>query len=188
MTFPNYELDRINLSVLDKEIKALGIISAKFLGITFADGVCHIGFEGIPSVPDISAVDSLMAAYSPPTDLIVAKKDKYKAIDARTQELIDEGFEYPAASDQFFSLSLEEQVKLSLFNQVRNEAAVKYPIRWDFLDNSGAIDLSNNTEFLDFYLTALITYRTYMDGGTFLKDSVRVATTIAEVNAVIDKR
>jgi outer membrane murein-binding lipoprotein Lpp len=38
------------------------------------------------------------------------------------------------------------------------------------------------------YLAAVGTARTYLSGGTSLKNEVRAATTIDEVNAIIDNR
>jgi len=188
MPFPNYELDDVDTPLLDAEIRALAIGSATFLGVTFCGVNCHVGFSSTPSAPDIAAIDSAVAAHTPKTELQKAKCVKVKAIDARTMELIYTGFEYPPSSGQMFSLSQEGQSRLNGINQVRDHASVIYPVRWNFLDDSGAIDLVDAEVILNFYLTAIGTYRTYVDSGTSLKDSVRAASTIAEVNAIVDNR
>ena len=113
------------------------------------------------------------------------KDERASAIDARTDELISQGFEY---ATKVFSLSQNAQAQLMGINQVRNDEYVTYPIRWSTLDNKDAISISSADEVRVFYLTALATYRSYLDSGNTLKDSIRAAINKSEVDAVIDER
>lgn len=119
------------------------------------------------------------------TDLPAYKTDKFAAIDAKTVELITAGY---AFAGKQFSLSIPAQTKLMGINQVRTDPAVVYPIRWNTIDDTDHYDIPDAATVLNFYLTAVGTYRGHVDSGTALKDSVRAATTQAEVDAVVDNR
>jgi hypothetical protein len=119
------------------------------------------------------------------TLLPAAQLAKCKEIDARTDELIAAGFTYDSKT---FSLSQAAQSRLTGINQVRDDAAVTYPIVWNTLDDSDTLSIVDSAALLTFYLTAMGTYRTHVDSGTALKDDVRAATTIAAVDAVVDSR
>ena len=73
-------------------------------------------------------------------------------------------------------------------HQAKHDPAFTYPVKWNTLDDSDVIEIADSSALHTFYLTALGTYRTHVDSGTTLKDSVRAATTIAEVDAVEDTR
>ena len=187
MTFPNYSLSDVDVPVLTAEIRALDL-GTEFFGVTFADGNCYLGFASTLSEVDIAAIDAVVAAHSPMSDLDKAKRAKCQSIDLRTRELIATGFEYPAASGKRFSLSLEGQLKLAGINQVRNDPSVVYPICWNCLDDSDTVNLMDADEVLDFYRSAMGMCRTCCDSGTVLKDAVRAANSVIEVNSIIDDR
>jgi hypothetical protein len=113
------------------------------------------------------------------------KEERLKEIDARTDQLIDGGFIYNSV---LLSMSIESQVRLEGADRNRNDPAMSYPIRWNSLDDSDAVDLTDATELHTMFLTALGTLRARIDSGTLLKDAVRAATTVAEVDAVVDGR
>lgn len=108
---------------------------------------------------------------------------KYKEIDDKTSKLIGEGFTYGGKK---FSLSPIAQTNIT--NTFISKDALTYPVRWNTKDDAEAIDIADATEMTGFYQTALVDVKTKQDTGTALKDSVRVATTKAEVDAVIDNR
>lgn len=117
--------------------------------------------------------------------LEVIKRAKVNAIDERTDALIASGFSF--ASKQF-SLSLFSQNKIIGTHQIKDDAALVYPIRWNTLDDEDAIEIADATQLDGFYKTALGTIRARLDSGTALKDQVRAATTIADVIGVVDNR
>lgn len=118
-------------------------------------------------------------------DLPAAKEAKFNAIDKRTEELIRAGFTYGGKT---FSLSTNAQNTFTGLYAVRAEVVFQYPVRVNTINDLDYLELADADDVRDFYLTAVGTYRAHLDGGTALKDAVRDATTIAEVEAVKDGR
>lgn len=114
-----------------------------------------------------------------------AKKLKIAEIDSRTDALIAAGFTY---AGKVFSTSLASQAKMIGSHQIRDDANLTYPLRWNTIDDADAYDIANAGDLNGFYLTAVGTLRAHLDSGTALKDQVRAASTIAEVDAVVDNR
>jgi hypothetical protein len=106
-------------------------------------------------------------------------------IKTRTDELIAQGYSY---SSKTFSLSLVARIELIGLHQLRSDPAITYPIKWNTLDESSVFNLTNSDDMHAFFLTAFGTYRSITDSGTSLKDQVRAASTIAEVNEIVDER
>ena len=153
--------------------------------------------------PDMSAVSAVAAKYWKLTGDVVSEmsqgeKDtvdaaclpdcraaKCAAIDARTDELISVGFVFATKT---FSLSANAQAKMMGITQIRDDENLTYPIKWNTIDDTDTHSITDSAMMLSFYLTGVGTYRSHLDGGTTLKDSVRAATTIAAVDAVTDTR
>lgn len=135
-----------------------------------------------------NVISEMTAAEKDSNYLVTVQKEKMEIIDQRTRELIEQGFEYPAASGQILSLSAEMQRTLEGLHQAKDDPAVIYPIEWNFKDNSGKLALVSAADVGAFYLTALGTVRAHRDAGTALKDSIRTATTIVAVEAIVDNR
>ncbi len=136
-------------------------------------------------IVDGEAVREMTTGEKDSNHLAAHKAEKCLAIDARTDALIAAGFVY---SSKTFSLSDAAQNRLMGIHQVRDDAATTYPIRWNTLDDGDVLELADSAAVHSFYLQALGTYRAHVDGGTALKDQVRAAATIAEVDAVTDSR
>jgi len=132
-----------------------------------------------------TSVDSLILSYIGPNSLLEYKNRKFKDIDDRTGELISKGFQF---AGKVFSLSLNAQAKMMGLNQVRSEPEVVYPIRWNTKDDNDYYDLVNADAVRAFYLTGVGTYRAHVDAGTVFKDLVRNASSIPEVDAIVDNR
>ena len=118
--------------------------------------------------------------------------DKNKAariteVDRRTEELIFEGFEYPAASGNIFSLSLEAQNSWEGLLSRRDDG-ITYPVTVNLLDDSGNLDLADSAAVKAFYDAGWDAVRSIKDGGTTLKTSIRAATTQVALDAVVDNR
>lgn len=150
--------------------------------------------------PDLTAVAGVPSKYWKITGDVVAemssaekdtaeldniKSAKNVAIDGKTTSLIDIGFTYAAKQ---FSLSLPSQIKLIGAHELKDDAALTYPITWNTIDDFDKHDIDNATALDNFYKTALGTIRAHLDSGTALKNQIRAATTIAEVDAVVDNR
>lgn len=120
--------------------------------------------------------------------LPLAKEIKFNEIDSRTADLVAVGFIFPPGSGLTFSLSLPSQIKLMGIEMLRNDPAMVYPIRFNSKDDTGYIDLADETTVHNMTLVAFGTYRQYVDTGSVLKAQVRAATTVDEVNAIVDNR
>jgi len=156
--------------------------SAESVSVSFAD-------ELTPE--QVATLDATVEAYRLAAEsrlLARLKGRRMVEIDERTRELIENGFEFPPASGNIFSLSREFQLMLAGLNQEREAPEVVYPIDWNTADDSAKISLANADMVRSFYLLAVGTVRARRDSGTTLKDQVRAATTVAEVQAIIDNR
>lgn len=121
-----------------------------------------------------------------PLTLPRAKVRKYAAIDARTEELIADGFEHPSASGDIFSLSDRAQRKMNEY--ALETASLSYPLDVTTLDDGENVALADAAAVDAWHLTAVETVRGHVDSGMALKDSVRAAADIAAVDAVVDNR
>ncbi len=156
-----------------------------------ADWLHNPDVSALASVPreywivDGSEVREMTAAEKDSGHLSAHKAEKCAAIDAKTDELIAQGFVY---SDKTFSLSANAQKRIMGIHQVRDDASLSYPVKWNTIDDADALELADSAAVHSFYLTALGTYRGHVDGGTSLKDQVRAASTVAAVDAITDSR
>jgi len=117
-----------------------------------------------------------------------AKVAKVAEIDAKTDSFIDQGFEYPPASGVYFSLSLPAQSKLMALEIIKDDPVTAYPIEYNSKNDKAKHSMADANDAHNFFLQALGTVRAYLDSGTALKDAVRAATTVAEVEAIVDPR
>lgn len=116
------------------------------------------------------------------------KTAKYAEIDKRTRELIQQGFEFPAASGNFFSLSRAAQSNLHKLQLLKDDPATVYPRIWTRKNDSGIHSIPGATGANAFYTKAVGTIDGHRDSGRTLKDSVRAAVDAAAVAAIIDTR
>lgn len=112
-----------------------------------------------------------------------AKAEKIRLIDARTDELIDDGFSYDG---QVFSLS--SQAQRTLLGAFAGASLLSYPVKWNNIDDTNIAELADESELALFYGTAMSTVEAHKSSGTTLKTQVNAATTIGQVNAVVDPR
>ena len=106
------------------------------------------------------------------------KNVRYKEIDNRTFELIEQGFTYQSL---VFSLSQNAQINILGLDHTKNDPAIIYPIEYSAIDDSDHYYVQDATDLHGMYLTALGTKKAYVDSGTLLKDAVRDAVDDAEV-------
>ena len=116
------------------------------------------------------------------------KLDRYLEFDARTNELILGGFEFPPGSGRIFSLSPTAQSNLLGMYTAKDHPAMTWPLLWPTKLDDYEYSIPDVATFEMFYLTALGTIRVYRDSGTALKEVVRACTTRAQVDAVVDDR
>ena len=116
------------------------------------------------------------------------KRLKFLEVDARTEEIIAQGFEFPPSSGVKISMSVEQQSRIMGMYTLRNDPNLIYPISWNSLDDTTELTLSNASEVEAFYLTGVGTLRAILDSGTAVKDQIRLCTTKACVDAIVDPR
>jgi hypothetical protein len=182
--------DGVDTDELVAEVRALSL-SVEFLGLATEDDgdqtrLCNLIFADAPSPADEAAVDAVVAAHNSPLDQ--AKKAKIAAIDARTRQLIDAGFEFPPGSGVVFSLSLNSQLTLLGLGTAKDDPAFTYPVDWNSKNDKAKQTIPDAATAGQFFLTALGTVRAHLDAGTALKDAVRAAATVGAVDAVVDPR
>lgn len=148
---------------------------------------CMVMHEPALDTDELTAQVAAVAAHDPGS-LARVKTAKAAAVDARTDELIEAGFEFPPASGMVFVPTANFQRTLMGTMLIKGNPALTYPIEWSTADNSGKITLANATDVENFYLTGLGAIRAHKDSGTAIKDQINAATTVAEVEAVEDLR
>jgi hypothetical protein len=188
MSYPTYSIENdlageVDPQQLADELRALGGVDLDGLEVE-GDQLTIVCIDE-PDAAGIAAIDAVIAAHDA---LPGYKRRRCLVIDARTQELIAQGFEFPPSSGNRFSLSLAGQSKINGANQAREDPAFVYPVEWNMVDDSGTISITDAAMLHNFFLSALVTYRAVLDAGTALKNQIRVATSVAEVDAVIDNR
>jgi len=172
---------------LKKEIQNSDITTELYYVETIGD-ICNILFAEELSPGDLTLLDG---GSSPPTSTSIIGKHfplKYTRIveiDKKTDLIISNGFTY---SSKQFSLSIQAQSKMTAAYQLKDNPALVYPIEWNTIDDSDSYSIIDSSDLNSFYLTAIGTIRAILDSGTNLKKQIREATTVSEVNAIVDNR
>jgi hypothetical protein len=115
-------------------------------------------------------------------DLAHAKAVKHSQIDARTAEIIGQGFSHGGST-----FSLSENAQRNWIGGEVGKNNLTFPMAVSTKDE-GEYSIANATEYTTMYLTAVATTKSVIDSGRTLKKSVNAATTVAEVDAVVDNR
>lgn len=119
------------------------------------------------------------------TNLQELKAWRYEMIDARTSELIKQGFSYQGKQ---FSLSQNAQINILGLDNAKDDPALSYPIKYNTIDDLDSYDVVDASDVHNMYLSALATKKGYTDSGTVLKQQIRDAVDIDAVNAIVDNR
>ena len=148
-----------------------------------------ISFTPALSGAEVTILNGAVAAESGDAELALVKEAKFAAIDAHTQGLIGEGFLFDT---KVFSLSSNAQSYWNgIGNLISNNMLVEptdFPLVINSLDDATTYSLQTIAQCLQFFGAASATVKNRLESGTALKDQVRAATTVAEVNAIVDNR
>jgi len=169
-----------------KLIKELNAASCRFTSVTSLDASTVVEVPEDSTAPEQAAISAVVGAHTTDLSLDEHKVIKCREIDIRTDVLITLGFEYPASSGQFFALDLTTRELLT--GLVVSTNAWSYPIRINSIDNLAAYDLANAAAVIAMYNAATDQIQARYDSGTVLKDLVRAATTVGEIEAIVDDR
>lgn len=120
--------------------------------------------------------------------LHLLKSEKVRTIDRRTNEILDQGFEYPPGSNVFYSMSAQAQINMTNLLMIKDSPILTYPIKYNSKNDRDAVSINTPNDIVMFYQMALSTLRGTLDSGTALKDLVRAATNKTELDLVVDPR
>ncbi len=189
MPFPDYEIQSPEVggtfceSDLHAEIVGSGPYSTNFIGVSVTGGSVKVIFDEDPNSSDKLVIDGVLAAHD--QTLQAAKTAKAVAIDTKTSQLIDGGFVY---SEKTFSLSLDSQAVMAACQLLKDDGSFVYPVKMNNIDNTDVYSVVDSVDMNALYVAAITAMRSFSDSGTALKDAVRAAINVAEVDAVIDNR
>ncbi len=117
--------------------------------------------------------------------LEIYKEKRFEQIDSKTTELIKQGYTY---SGKQFSLSENAQTNILALFTTKDDSVLIYPIRFNTVDNLEYFEASDASVISDMYYSALNTKKGFLDSGTDLKNQVRTASTINEIDLIVDNR
>lgn len=111
---------------------------------------------------------------------------KAAQIDARTEELIAAGF--LASNGKRFRIDDRAMCRYQILFESRNNAGLTYPILINVYDNDGVQSLGVAAAVVAFVEEVYLGHQAIIASGAALKQQVIDATTVAEINAVVDNR
>ncbi len=168
------------LDLLDAAIKA-SALAGKYLYIGFESETDDIDvhFSEALDAGEKTTLDGLMTTWG----LGDTQSRLFKQIDAKASGLVTNGpgFEWPASSGQFISLSVMAQLKwMGMYSA---KASLAYPIKTRTKDDKTQIVLADAADVQSAYDTAVIAVRAILDPAQDAKEDVNTATTVAEAEA-----
>jgi hypothetical protein len=170
----------VDSDFLTTDIPAAGI-ATELLRIDTDGDVLDIWFADALSGGDQTILTVCVTQYM----LEAAKQRRYVEIDARTDELIAQGFTF---GGKVFSLASDAQVNIIGLDMAREDPAMTYPVNYGAKDSGDYLAIPDAATMHGLYLTALGTKRYHLDTGRVLKTTVFETTTVAAALAVVDAR
>ena len=189
MSFPEYSVfatstGTVNIGKLHAELVALAVPEYTHVEVE-NDETIFIRTNGVPSPANIQAFDNAIAAHVAPTALDRAKQAKNQRIDDRSVDLEAEGFTY---SGKKLGLTGIAQSRAAALKHIVTDPSVSFPITVETADGLDSIEIANPGAFNQYYTEQALASRAIQDSGDALKNQVRAATTIEEVDAIVDDR
>ena len=166
--------------VLHDEIEESQAING-FDGVTYSAGTIKVYGQ---TIANQTLLDTIIASHDS-TGLVHFKELKIQKIDAKSEKLINDGFMFDNVR---FSLSHNAQLNLIGLYHSRDATVMQYPISYNSKDDTIVYAISDAATLEAIYFTAFGAKKSILDAGTALKQQVRDATTVAEINAVHDNR
>ena len=188
MTFPTYPVSATSTGTVEEadlhvELAALAV--PEFRHVDFDGSTITVVTEGTPSPANIAAIDAAIAAHVAPTALQRAKIAKHRRIDERSDDLVDRGFLH---NGKKFSMTVNAQGRAAGLRHVATDPGISFPLQINTIDDSETFELSTPAAFNTWHKDMMLAVRAIVDAGTVIKNQVRAATTIEEVEAIVDDR
>ena len=169
-----------------------GMVNTKILHTEIALSGQVVGFKGVHvhedtvdiigvSISNVTGLDAVVNNHEA-EPLSAYKATKNDEIDARTRELIEQGFLY---SGEWFSLSDNAQRNWTALNAARDALTYPFPVS---TKTDGEHIIANAVDMQTFTLTALAAANTHYSSGRALKIQVNAAADKDAVNAIVDTR
>lgn len=159
-----------------------------------SDWIVYPDLSGVASVAEyywkaagdvVVEMDAAEKTTADAMQLDIAKGNKTAAIDARTREIISEGFIYDCAE---FSLSVQAQQNIVGLKVPIDMGWITFPHKVSTMDDNVEYELADATAYYNWYAAATTAIKTPYDSGRALKVQVMACTTVAEVDAIEDTR
>ena len=116
--------------------------------------------EGTLVEPGMSYDGAVFSASPPsPEQLEAARRAAFEAINARTNELIAEGYEYPPGSGNRYSLDAEARATRTALYVTAEDPAASWPLFWPTQDYKSGILLTDAASAKSFVVAGLWAYR-----------------------------
>ena len=125
------------------------------------------------------------SAWVTKTSLSQTKQARIKEIDAKSIQLMQSGFEYPAASGKFFSMSIKGQAKLHGFNEIE---AGDFPHSVSAIDDTVHVLANNGAANQMFKAMVKRLNKGILGPGSDLKQNVLNAVDQAALDLIVDNR
>lgn len=149
-----------------------------------SEGVVTVQLDSEPDQAEKDAVDVAVAAHAEGA-LGRVKAKKNDKIDARTEELIvGGGFVH---NGHTFSTSANAQSKWHAIQIMNLMASIVFPLAISTKDEH-SYEITSSGELSTMYGTMVATGKQHHDSGKALKDAIDAATTIEDVEAIVDNR
>jgi len=156
---------------------------------------CEIGDDIDPGEMDIQSLADLDAAgfFSDSSSLAELKESRLQEIDIKTMQLLAQGFAYTGPGsiptpnvEIIFSLSIPAQTNLHRLYTFRDR--FPYPKPYNTLVPTSVYMLQDQAEVETIALAALTRVDSILSQGVQLRLQIDAATTIGQVDAIIDTR
>lgn len=178
----HFEDGEISMDRFHEQVATL--LGGNLVGLHTSDSVLIVETMQALGDSETAKLKAIMAEHrADKHHLPTMKAIKFGAIDARTRDLFDEGFEKDGCK---FSLSIGAQVKLLRLDAIRFE--LEYPVTLNSLGDDTSYTVATPEGMHELVVYGLLRVHEIVESGTDLKDLVRAARTTQEVARIIDPR
>jgi len=151
MAFPNYTtadtLDgTLSITLLSRQVGEDATITTPFVGVTRSGSSFSLVFSGVPSTPEQTQCDTLVAAHRDLSEIQDQQVNAIKSHRDGQRLAFDVRAEYPAASGNMFSCSASSQDNWSKLATLDSQGSVTYPYTVTTYDERGSYDLIDTAD------------------------------------------
>lgn len=145
-------------------------------------GTVQIEFFTDLTTEQSDALDAFMAAYD--GDIAFARNGRRQGIDRVTSSIFNRGFTYDGVR---FSLSVEAQANWNRMAAKHAAGNLTFPVDIS-TKTGGSYTIADATAYEAFESACMTAIETILDTGRSLRAQVNSASTVEEINAIVDDR